>query len=74
MNQTNHLVDNWKKSSFSGGGGGNCVELGSTKAVIAFRDTKEAHLPADVRPVLVIDRHAGVAFLANIRKVNAELS
>jgi hypothetical protein len=30
----------WRKSSFSGDNGGNCVEVASQRAVVAMRDSK----------------------------------
>lgn len=56
----------WRKSSWSAGGG-ECVEVGRTDAFVGFRDTKEAHLPADERSTLVFGRAAGAAFLASLR-------
>ena len=35
------LVIGWRKSSYSGNGGGNCVEVGATADAIAVRDTKQ---------------------------------
>lgn len=58
-------ITNWRKSSRSAGGG-ECVEVGRTDTTVGFRDTKDAHLPADTRPTLVFGRAAGVAFLAAI--------
>ena len=31
---------NWRTSSYTGNGGGNCVEVGDAKRVILVRDTK----------------------------------
>jgi len=31
---------NWRKSSYSGGSGGQCVEVASTPGHVAVRDTK----------------------------------
>jgi hypothetical protein len=31
----------WRKSSYSGGQGGNCIEVGHGREVIAVRDTKQ---------------------------------
>ena len=31
----------WRKSSYSGNGGGDCVEVGHIQDVIAVRDTKD---------------------------------
>jgi hypothetical protein len=35
------LVVGWRKSSYSGNGGGNCVEVGAAPRSIAVRDTKQ---------------------------------
>ncbi|MCD0447809.1 DUF397 domain-containing protein [Actinocorallia sp. API 0066] len=35
----------WRKSSYSGQEGGNCVELADGAAVIGVRDSKNTHLP-----------------------------
>ncbi|TYK46008.1 DUF397 domain-containing protein [Actinomadura decatromicini] len=36
----------WRKSSRSGGNGGECVELASAAGTIAIRDSKDAEGPA----------------------------
>ena len=38
------LDGRWKKSSYSHGNGGNCVEVRSTGAGTAVRDTPNRHL------------------------------
>jgi uncharacterized protein DUF397 len=35
------LNPGWRKSSYSGNGGANCVETGSAPGVILIRDTKD---------------------------------
>jgi hypothetical protein len=35
------LTSNWRKSSYSGGQGGECVEVASTLGHVAVRDTKD---------------------------------
>ena len=35
----------WRKSSYSGNNGGNCVEVGDAAQVIAVRDSKDPHGP-----------------------------
>jgi uncharacterized protein DUF397 len=30
----------WRKASYSGNGGGNCVEVGQVRRVVLVRDTK----------------------------------
>ena len=52
----------WRKSSFSGGGGSNCVELTDAGQAIAVRDSKQA--PG---PVLVFDQHAWRQFAAKVK-------
>jgi hypothetical protein len=32
-------MDNWRKSSYSDGNGGNCVEVGTDDRVVLVRDT-----------------------------------
>ncbi len=34
-------VITWRKSSYSGNNGGDCVEVGSAAQVVAVRDTKQ---------------------------------
>jgi len=37
----------WRKSSYSGGNGGNCVEVaGNLPGIVAVRDSKDPHGPA----------------------------
>lgn len=36
----------WRKSSYSGNSGGQCVEVGNTARVIAVRDSNDPHGPA----------------------------
>jgi hypothetical protein len=33
----------WRKSSYSGNNGGNCVEVGSVPGAVLVRDTKDRH-------------------------------
>ncbi|GAB3469025.1 DUF397 domain-containing protein [Actinophytocola sediminis] len=40
MEGTNDPVIAWRKSSFSNGAGGACVEIGSTPDAVHVRDTK----------------------------------
>jgi hypothetical protein len=35
------LNGNWRKSTYSGGQGGNCVEVASAPGRVAVRDTKD---------------------------------
>jgi hypothetical protein len=36
-----NLDERWRKSSYSGDGGGSCVEVGQTHATVLVRDTKQ---------------------------------
>ena len=36
---------NWRKSTYSGANGGNCVEVGNTANVVAVRDSKNPDGP-----------------------------
>jgi Domain of unknown function (DUF397) len=35
------LASNWRKSSYSGGQGGSCVEVANTPGLVAVRDTTQ---------------------------------
>jgi hypothetical protein len=52
----------WRKSSFSGGGGSNCVEVTDAGQGIAVRDSKDA-----LGPVLVLGQHAWRQFAAKVK-------
>ncbi len=52
----------WRKSSYSGNSGGNCVEVGSAGRLIAVRDSKD---PDGAR--LVFGREAWEAFAAKAK-------
>ena len=52
----------WRKSSFSGGGGSNCVEVADAGQAVAVRDSKDA--PG---PVLVVGQHAWRQFAAKVK-------
>ena len=46
-----HLVDaEWKKSSYSGSEGGNCVEVAAVRGAVAVRDSKDSSGPVLVFP------------------------
>jgi hypothetical protein len=57
----NHAIT-WRKSSYSGNSGGNCVEVGSAARLIAVRDSKD---PDGIR--LTFGREAWEAFAAKVR-------
>nr|BFD89416.1 hypothetical protein KitaXyl93_07760 [Kitasatospora sp. Xyl93] len=54
----------WRKSSYSGTNGGNCVEVapGSLPDLVPVRDSKDPHGPALVFPAAAWD-----SFIAAIR-------
>jgi hypothetical protein len=35
------LTDNWRKSTYSGGSGGECLEAGTAAGMVLVRDTKD---------------------------------
>ncbi|WP_329037648.1 DUF397 domain-containing protein [Streptomyces sp. NBC_00178] len=49
----------WFKSSYSGGGGGNCVEIAYSPEAVLIRDSKDTQ-----RPALSVSPHAWSAFTA----------
>ncbi len=53
----------WRKSSYSGGNGGECVEVGHGREVIAVRDTKQAGRG----PVLAVSPAAWLSFTAKVK-------
>ena len=52
----------WRKSSFSGGGGSNCIEVADAGQAIVVRDSKDA-----LGPVLVFGQHAWRQFAAKVK-------
>ena len=52
----------WRKSSYSGNNGGDCVEVGSAAPLIAVRDSKD---PDGAR--LTFGREAWDAFAAKVK-------
>jgi hypothetical protein len=53
----------WRKSSYSGNGGANCVEVGTgLPSKVAIRDTK--NVPG---PVLVVSGHAWAKFTEAVK-------
>lgn len=56
----------WRKSSYSGNGGGNCVEVGNAARCVVVRDTKNREgfkltVSPDAWRRLVADLRAGKA-------------
>lgn len=59
----------WHTSSYSGGNGGNCVEVArDLPGVVAVRDSKDRH-----GAVLTIARSGWVTFVAGIKAGELEL-
>ncbi|MVZ98912.1 DUF397 domain-containing protein [Actinomadura sp. LD22] len=53
----------WQKSSYSGGNGGECVELASAAGVVAVRDSKDPD-----GPKLVVGRGEFAALVAVLKR------
>ncbi|WP_445529328.1 DUF397 domain-containing protein [Streptomyces cyslabdanicus] len=59
--------DNWRKSSYSGGGdGNNCVEVAHSPTHIAIRDSK-----APTRATLSFPAGAFTAFVKDLKSTSA---
>jgi hypothetical protein len=56
-------IINWHKSTYSGGNGGNCVEVAHTPAGVLVRDTKQH----GAGPVLDFTPAEWRAFIAGVR-------
>jgi hypothetical protein len=54
----------WRKSSFSGSNGGNCIEVGTTASAVLVRDTKD-HGDG---PLLAFAPRAWEAFAAKVKQ------
>jgi hypothetical protein len=62
------VIDNsaaFRKSSFSGGESGSCVEVARAETVFGIRDSKNA-----AGPVLVLGAPEGRAFLAVVKQLS----
>jgi hypothetical protein len=53
---------NWRKSSYSGGGSGNCVEVAHAAEAVAVRDSKHA-----TGPMITVAPAAWQVFLTTVR-------
>ncbi|AUS78914.1 DUF397 domain-containing protein [Actinoalloteichus sp. AHMU CJ021] len=56
-------LTNWRKSSRSSNGAHDCVEVGSTSAVVAVRDTKNR-----AGGMLVVDHEVFAAFVGSLKR------
>jgi hypothetical protein len=52
----------WRKSSYSGANGGNCIEVGNAPGLILVRDSRDAGGPR-----LAFGREAWEAFAAKVK-------
>ncbi|WP_328594039.1 DUF397 domain-containing protein [Actinomadura macrotermitis] len=52
----------WRKSSYSGGQGGDCVEVAALAGVVGIRDSKDPH-----GPKLVMETTAWQALAAQLK-------
>lgn len=59
---SNEVIAGWRVASYTGGQG-NCVEVGSSAAVVAVRDTKDR----EGGPVLRFDPSAWQAFTERLK-------
>ena len=55
--------DNWRKSSYSGGEGGNCVELADRDGRVMTRDTQDRS-----GPVLKVSAQAWREFVGRVQQ------
>jgi hypothetical protein len=62
------VIDNWRKSSYSADNSA-CVETGWAGDTVGYRDTKQAALPDDTRPTLVVSKDVAGAFLNMIESM-----
>lgn len=56
----------WRKSSYSNGQGGNCIEVCQLPGLVAVRDSKDPNGPA-----LVVTPAAWTLFVEQVRGLNA---
>jgi hypothetical protein len=58
-----NLKIRWRKSSHSGGNGGECVELASAPGVVAVRDSKDPD-----GPKLLVGREEFAALVTSLKR------
>ena len=56
----------WRKSSYSGSNGGNCIEVTTAPGTVAVRDSNDPH-----GPMLTVGRQAGSGSLTRSRQTPA---
>jgi hypothetical protein len=57
----------WRKTSYSGQGGANCVEV-AAKCTVLVRDTKQHHLSDNQRTVVPFSAPAWTEFTTRLKK------
>ena len=60
-------MDGWRKSSYSGGNGGSCVECADRFGAVLVRDTTDRDGSASGTPELAFDAAAWSKFLKSVR-------
>ena len=61
--ETRTVNPSWRKSSYSTGNGGQCVETGSVPGAVLIRDTKDR----EHGPVLSVTPEAWLRFTAGLK-------
>lgn len=56
-------LSSWRKSSYSGHSGGDCVEIGTAARLVPVRDSKDPHGPA-----VLFDAGAWSTFVESVRR------
>jgi Domain of unknown function (DUF397) len=57
------MITGWRKSSYSGNGGGNCVEAANAARTVAVRDSKDAE-----GPKLAVPTSAWASFTRRLKR------
>jgi hypothetical protein len=60
-------VTNYRKSKFSGGSSGNCIEAGNGDNAVFIRDTQQRNMPDDERTTLAVSPTAFRSFIKRIQ-------
>jgi hypothetical protein len=63
MELVNEETSTWRKTTYSGNGGANCVQVGDTADAVLIRDTKDN----GQGPVLRVSPGAWETFTASLR-------
>lgn len=60
-------IESWRKSTYSSGSSGNCVEVADSNSMIMVRDTKQAHMSHAARTTLAVSADAWSRFVSTIK-------